>query len=184
VSEVYRHNNINGDLQSDPGIIARLAESVAVAIKVHDLKYIRRSIGEIDVLRQLVSLQRCNIINPSEFWLAQMTNMSERSVRRALVKLARSGLISYDKHKQDYRGPNRPTNTYTLHPERIQELIDAGRKVVDKALEGYYETVGSPRHARKRPVNLTGQSNGQPVRLTGYTTGQIDPQDGSYLSIQ
>ena len=155
-----------------------------MAIKVHDLRYIRRTPGEVTVLRELVSFQRCKVINPSEFWLVQMTRMSESSVRRALVKLARSGLISYDKHKQDYRGPNRPTNTYTLHPERIQELIDAGRKVVDKALEGYYKTVGSPRHARKRPVNLTGQSNGQPVRLTGYTTGQIDPQDGSYLSIQ
>ena len=150
-----------------------------MAIKVHDLRYIRRSLGEIAVLRELVSFQSAKIINPSEFWLAQMTRMGERSVRRALVKLAKSALISYDKHKQDFRGPNRPTNTYTLHPERIQELIDAGRKVVDKALGEYYEMAGTPRHDRKRPVRLTGQSQEQPAKLAGYTTGQIGPQDVS-----
>jgi DNA-binding transcriptional ArsR family regulator len=152
-------------------------------INLPDLRYIRRSLGEITVLRQLVSFQRCKVINPSEFWLALMTRMSESSVRRALVKLKKSGLISYTKRKQDFRGPNRPTNTYTLHAERIQALIDAGRKVVDKALGEYYEKAGTPRHGRKRPVRLTGQSQEQPVKLTGYTTGQNDPQDVS-LSIE
>ena len=51
-----------------------------MAIKLHDLRYIRRSPGEIAVLRELVSFQRCKTINPSEFWLAQMTNYEERSV--------------------------------------------------------------------------------------------------------
>ena len=154
-----------------------------MAIKLHDLRYIRRSPGEIAVLRELVSFQRCKTINPSEFWLAQMTNMSESSVRRALVKLKKSGLISYVKRKRDFRGPNRPTNTYALNPARIQELIDAGRKVVHKALGEYYETAGIPKHDRKRPVKLTGQSQEKPVKLSGYTTGQIDPQDVS-LSIE
>jgi len=150
-----------------------------MAIKIHDLKYIRRSPGEIAVLRGLVSFQSAKIINPSEFWLAQMTRMGERSVRRAIVKLAKSGLISYDKHKQDFRGPNRPTNTYTLHPERIQELIDAGKVAVKRALEQYYEQAGTPRHDRKRPAKLTGHSQEQPAKLAGYTTGQIGPQDVS-----
>jgi len=150
-----------------------------MAIKVHELKYIRRSLGEIAVLRELVSLQHCKIINPSEFWLSQMTRMSERSVRRVLVKLAKSGLISFDKHKQDFRGPLRPTNTYTLHPERIQELIDAGKVAVKRALEGYYEQAGTPRHDRKRPAKLTGYPQEQPAKLAGYTTGQIGPQDVS-----
>ena len=154
-----------------------------MAIKLHDLRYIRRSPGEIAVLRELVSFQRCKTVNPSEFWLAQMTNMSESSVRRALVKLKKSGLISYLKRKRDFRGPNRPTNTYALNPARIQELISAGRKVVDKALGEYYETAGIPKHDRMRPVRLTGQSHEQPVKLSGYTTGQIDPQDVS-LSIE
>ena len=44
-----------------------------MAIKIHDLRYIRRSPGEIAVLRELVSFQQCKIINPSEFWLSQMT---------------------------------------------------------------------------------------------------------------
>src|ERR1035441_10636453 len=113
-----------------------------MAIKLPDLRYIRRSLGEIAVLRELVSLQHCKTINPSEFWLSQMTRMSERSVRRALVKLAKSGLISFDKHKQDFRGPLRPTNTYALHPERIQELIDAGKVAVKRARERYYEQAG------------------------------------------
>jgi len=148
-----------------------------MAIKVHDLRYIRRSLGEIAVLRELVSLQHCKIINPSEFWLSQMTRMSERSVRRALVKLAKSGLISYDKHTQDFRGPLRPTNTYTLHPARIQELVDAGKVVVKRALEQYYEQAGTSRHDRKRPAKLTGHPQEQPAKLAGYTTGQIGPQD-------
>jgi len=150
-----------------------------MAIKLPDLRYIRRSPGEIAVLRELVSFQRCKIINPSEFWLVQMTRLSESSVRRALGKLAKSGLISYVKRKQDFRGPNRPTNTYTLHPERIQELIDAGKKAVAKAMGDYYEKAGIPKHDRKRPVGLTGQAHEQPVKSTGYTTGQIDPQDVS-----
>src|ERR1039458_9707193 len=150
-----------------------------MAIKLPDLRYIRRSPGEIAVLRELVSFQRCKTINPSEFWLSQMTRMSERSVRRALVKLAKSGLISYDKHRQDFRGPNRPTNTYTLHPERIQELIDAGKVAVGKALGTYYERAGTPHHSKKQPVSLTGQSQEQPANLAGYTTGQIGPQDVS-----
>jgi hypothetical protein len=164
-----------------------------MAIRVHDLRYIRRSPGEIAVLRELVSLQGCNIINPSEFRLAVMTRFSESSVRRALVKLKKSGLISYAKHKQDYRGPNRPTNTYTLHPERILALIEAGRKVVDEALAEYYEKAGTPRRGRKKPVRLTGQpkpqpvkstgqSNEEPVKSTGYTTGQIDPLWGNPLA--
>jgi hypothetical protein len=148
-----------------------------MAIKVHDLRYIRRSLGEIAVLRELVSMQHCKIINPSEFWLSQMTRMSERSVRRALVKLAKSGLISYDKHKQDFRGPNRPTNTYELHPGRIQELIDAGKIAVKRAMGTYYERAGTPHHSGKRPARLTGHAQGQPAKLAGYTTGQIGPQD-------
>lgn len=147
-----------------------------MAINIHDLRYIRKSPGEIAVLRELVSFQRSKIIHPSEFWLSQMTRMSERSVRRALVKLAKSGLISYDKHKQDFRGPLRPTNTYTLHPGRIQELIDAGKVAVSKALGTYYEMVGTPHHSRKQPARLTGQSQEQPAKLAGYTTGQIDPK--------
>ena len=143
------------------------------------MRYIRRSLGEIAVLRELVSLQHCKIINPSEFWLAQMTSMSERSVRRALVKLKKSGLISFDKHKQDFRGPLRPTNTYTLHPERIQKLIDAGKVAVKRAMDQYYEHAGTPRHGRKRPARLTGHPQEQAAKLAGYTTGQIGPQDVS-----
>ena len=150
-----------------------------MAIKVHDLRYIRRSIGEIAVLRELVSFQRSKMINPSEFWLSQMTRISERSVRRALAKLAKSGLISYDKHKQDYRGPKRPTNTYRLHPGRIQELIDAGKVAVKRAMDQSYEHAGTPRHDRKRPAKLTGYPQEQPAKLAGYTTGQIGPQDVS-----
>ena len=150
-----------------------------MSIKVHDLKYIRRSPGEIAVLRELVSLQGCKIINPSEFWLALMTRMSESSVRRSLVKLKKCGLISYVKRKRDFRGPNRPTNTYTLNPERIQELIDAGKVAVSKALGTYYEIAGTPHHSRKQPARLTGHSQEQPANLAGYTTGQIDPQDVS-----
>ena len=150
-----------------------------MAIKIHDLRYIRRSPGEIAVLRELVSFQRSQRINPSEFWLSQMTRMSERSVRRALVKLAKSGLISFVKHKQDFRGPLRPTNTYTLHPERIQELIDEGKVAVKRAMDQYYEQAGTPRHVRKRPAKLTGHPPEQPAKLAGYTTGQIGPQDVS-----
>ena len=150
-----------------------------MAINIHDLRYIRKSPGEIAVLRELVSFQRSKIIHPSEFWLSQMTRMSERSVRRALVKLAKSGLISYDKHKQDFRGPHRPTNTYTLHPGRIQELIDAGKVAVSKALGTYYEMAGTPHHSRKQPARLTRHSQEQPANLAGYTTGQIGPQDVS-----
>jgi hypothetical protein len=112
-----------------------------------------------------------------------MTRFSESSVRRVLVKLKKSGLISYVKRKRDFRGPNRPTNTYALNPARIQELIDAGRKVVDKALGEYYETAGIPKHDRNRPVRLTGQSHELPVRMSGITTGQDVPQDIS-LSIE
>jgi predicted transcriptional regulator len=139
-----------------------------MVIKLQDLRYIRRTPGEIAVLRELVSLQRCKVINPSELWLAQMTNLSESSVRRALVNLAKSGFISYDRHKEDFRGPNRPTNTYTLHPDRIQEAIGAGKVAVSKALGAYYRSAGTPHHSRKAPV-----------RLTGETTGQVDPQDVS-----
>jgi predicted transcriptional regulator len=139
-----------------------------MAIYLPDLRYVRKSPGEIAVLRQLVSLQRCKIINPSEFWLAQMTNQSESSVRRTLVKLAKAGLMSYKKHKQDFRGPNRPTNSYSLNFDKIQRFIDAGKVVVAKALNTYYDNRGVPKHGRKIPV-----------KLTGYTTGQIDPQDVS-----
>ncbi len=135
-----------------------------MAIKRQDLRYLRRSIYEIAVLRKLVGLQRCKIINPSQFWLAQMTRMSERQVRDALASLKKSGMISYAKHKQDYRGPNRPTNTYTLHPERIQELINEGKLAVNKALGAYYEQVSVPKHDRKRPA-----------QCAGYTTGTICP---------
>jgi predicted transcriptional regulator len=126
-----------------------------MAIKLQELRYIRRCPSEIAVLRELVALQRCRIINPSEAWLAQMTNLSESSVRRALVKLAKSGFISYDRHKEDFRGPNRPTNTYTLHPDRIQEAIGAGKVAVKKALGAYYSRAGIPHHSKKPPVRLT-----------------------------
>ena len=109
-----------------------------MAIKVYHLKYIRRSLAEIAVLRELVSLQRCKVIHPSEFWLVQMTRLSESSVRRALSKLKQSGLIYYKKCKQDFRGPLRPTNTYWLRPKRIQALINAGKVAVDKALAECY----------------------------------------------
>jgi len=137
-------------------------------IKLQDLRYIRRTPGEVAVLRELVSFQRCRVICPSEFWLAQMTRLSERSVRRALVKLAKSGFISYDRHAQDFRGPCRPTNSYTLHPERIQEAIGAGKGVVAKALGAYYKKCGTPHHSRRLPA-----------KLAGGTTGQIGPQDVS-----
>jgi hypothetical protein len=119
------------------------------------------------------------MINPSEFWLSQMANMSERSVRRALVKLAKSGFISFVKHKRDFRGPKRPTNTYTLHPDRIQELIDAGKVAVKRAMDQYHEQAGTPRHDKKRPAKLTGHPQEQAAKLAGYTTGQIGPQDVS-----
>lgn len=38
-----------------------------MAIKLQDLRYIRRTPGEIAVLRELVSFQHCKVINPSEF---------------------------------------------------------------------------------------------------------------------
>src|ERR1039458_3813769 len=130
-----------------------------MAIKVYHLKYIRRSLAEIAVLRELVSLQRCKVINPSEFWLALMTRMSESSVRRALSKLKKSGLIYYKKRKHDFRRANRPTNSYTLHLDRIQALINAGKVAVDKALAEYYEKAGTPRHGKKKPAKLTGHSH-------------------------
>src|ERR1017187_330618 len=101
-----------------------------MTINLPDLRYIRRSPGEIAVLRELVSFQGCKVINPSEFRIALMTNYEERQVRRILGKLRAGGLICYAKHPKDFRGPNRPTNTYSLHFERIQQLIDAGKVVV------------------------------------------------------
>jgi len=143
-----------------------------MAIRLHDLRYIRRSPGEIAVLRELVSFQRCKAINPSEFWLAQMTNYEERQVRRILGKLRAEELISYARHSRDFRGPNRPTNTYTLHIDKIQRLIDAGKVVVAKALNAYYDQRAIPKHDRKLPV-----------RMSGGATGQDVPQDVS-LSIE
>jgi hypothetical protein len=139
-----------------------------MVIKLQDLRYIRRTPGEIAVLRELVSFQRCKVICPSEFWLAQMTRLSERSVRRALVKLAKSGFFSFGRHRQDFRGPCRPTNSYTLHPDRIQEAIGAGKVAVAKALGAYYKRYGVPHHSKRLQV-----------RLAGGATGQIGPQDVS-----
>jgi len=152
-------------------------------IKLQDLRYIRRTPGEVAVLRELVSFQRCRVICPSEFWLAQMTNYEERQVRRILGKLRASELIGYDKHSKDFRGPNRPTNTYTLKPENIQRLIDAGKVVVAKALETYYDKRSVPKHNKKAPVKMSGHSQEQPVKMSGQTTGQDVPQDVS-LSIE
>ena len=139
-----------------------------MAIKIQELRYLRRTPGEIAVLRELVSFQRCRRICPSEFWLAQMTRLSERSVRRVLVKLVESGFISFGRHRQDFRGPCRPTNSYTLHPNRIQEAIGAGKVAVAKALGAYYKRYGAPLHSRRLQV-----------RLTGGTSGRIGPQDVS-----
>jgi hypothetical protein len=126
-----------------------------MTINLPDLRFIRRTPGEIAVLRELVSFQRCKIINPSEFRIALMTNYEERQVRRILGKLRAGGLISYAKYPRDFRGPNRPTNTYTLHFDRIQELIDAGKVVVAKALGTYYDQRGIPKHDRKTPVRMS-----------------------------
>ena len=115
------------------------------------------------MLRELVSFQRCKIINPSECRLALMTNYEERQVRRILGKLREKGLISYAKYPRDFRGPNRPTNTYTLHFDKIQRLIDAGKVVVAKALGTYYDKRGVPKHDRKVPVKMSGLPSGQDV---------------------
>jgi hypothetical protein len=112
-----------------------------------------------------------------------MTNYEERQVRRILGKLRASELIGYDKHSKDFRGPNRPTNTYTLKPENIQRLIDAGKVVVAKALETYYDKRSVPKHNKKAPVKMSGHSQEQPVKMSGQTTGQDVPQDVS-LSIE
>jgi len=112
-----------------------------------------------------------------------MTNYEERQVRRILGKLRANGLIGYDRHSKDFRGPNRPTNTYTLKPENIQRLIDAGKVVVAKALETYYDKRSIPKHNKKTPVKMSGHSQEQPVKMSGQTTGQDVPQDVS-LSIE
>ena len=134
-----------------------------MSISLPDLRYIRGNPGEIAVLRELVSFQRCKIVNPSECRLALMTNYEERQVRRILGKLREKGLISYAKYPRDFRGPNRPTNTYTLHFDKIQRLIDAGKVVVAKALGTYYDKRGVPKHDRKVPVKMSGLPSGQDV---------------------
>ena len=139
-----------------------------MTINLPDLRFIRKTPGEIAVLRELVSFQRCKVINPSEFRIALMTNYEERQVRRILGKLRGGGLISYAKYPRDFRGPNRPTNTYTLHFDRIQRLIDAGKVMVGKALGTYYDQRGIPKHDKKTPV-----------RMSGIPTGQDVPQDVS-----
>lgn len=84
------------------------------AINLSDSRYIRRPLAQVAVLRELVLLQHCKTIYPSEKRIALFTNLSERTVRRALVKLAKSGLISYNKHRRDVRRHSSMRSFFTM----------------------------------------------------------------------
>jgi hypothetical protein len=99
-----------------------------------------------------------------------------------LGKLRAEGLISYARYSRDFRSPNRPTNTYTLHTDKIQRLIEAGKVVVAKALNAYYDQRAIPKHDRKLPVRMSGMATGQDVpQDVSLSMENLHPdKDGDY----
>ena len=101
-----------------------------MGIKLAEVSYIRRSMAEVTVLRELISERRSKQNRTSEYYLLVICRMHEKQLRSILGRPAKSGLISYNISESD---TDSHVN-YNLHFSRIQELIEEGKEFVFRAL--------------------------------------------------